>query len=273
MSQQHPDDAIEEFRRAIELDFKDVKSHFLLGNALSDRQQLDEAIKEYRRAIELDPKNASLHYNLGNALGAKKQWNEAIEEYLKRAIDLNPQFAEAYCNLGQVLRENGKFVESLEAYRKGHRIGSARPDWPFPSPRWVRDAEVLVELDRKLSAIRERKEKPANDAERLALARLGKVKRLYATSAGFYAEAFANDVKLADDMPQHHRYNAACYALAGCGKGNDADKLDEQERARLRQQAVARLRPTLRTGPSKRRVTSPRSATSAADVETLAGRQ
>jgi hypothetical protein len=40
-----------------------------------------------------------------------------------------------------------------------------------------------------------------------------------------------------------HRYNAACAAaLVASGKGEDADKLDDKERARLRQQALGWLR-------------------------------
>jgi hypothetical protein len=81
---------------------------------------------------------------------------------------------------------------------------------------------------------------PATAAERLELASLCRLpcKRLHATAARFAAVAFAADPKLADDLKQQHRYNAACCAaLAGCGKGEDAAGLDEKERARLRQQA------------------------------------
>src|SRR5262249_13062402 len=42
------------------------------------------------------------------------------------------------------------------------------------------------------------------------------------------------------------RYNAACAAaLAGCGQGNDAAKLDDKERSRLRKQALEWLRADL----------------------------
>jgi hypothetical protein len=68
----------------------------------------------------------------------------------------------------------------------------------------------------------------------------------YAAASHFSAEAFADDAKLADDMESWNRYHAACAAaLAGCGQGNDADKLNDKERARLRQQAVAWLRADL----------------------------
>src|SRR5262249_47368587 len=63
----------------------------------------------------------------------------------------------------------------------------------------------------------------------------------------FYCAAFAEESKLSDDLDLGHRYNAACTAaLAGCGQGADADKLDAKERARLRQQALDWLRADLK---------------------------
>jgi eukaryotic-like serine/threonine-protein kinase len=65
-------------------------------------------------------------------------------------------------------------------------------------------------------------------------------------AARFSSEAFAADPKLADDQKAGHRYNAACYAaLAGCGQGRDADKVDDKEKARLRRQALDRLQADL----------------------------
>jgi hypothetical protein len=72
-------------------------------------------------------------------------------------------------------------------------------------------------------------------------------KKRYAASLCFYREAFAEMPKLADDLKAQHRYNAACAAaLAGCGQGKDADKVDSKERARLRQQALDWLRADLK---------------------------
>jgi hypothetical protein len=178
-------------------------------------------------------------------LHAKRQSDEAIGAY-RRAIALEPDHAEAHCNLGQLLRDQkGQLAASLEEFRKGHALGSKRPGWPYPSGQWVKDAERMVELDRRLAVIQAGKEKAADDAERLMLADLCRkpFKKLYGASERFYAEAFANDAKLADDMQSWNRYNAACAAaLAGCGQGNDADKLEAAARARLRKQALEWLR-------------------------------
>jgi cytochrome c553 len=53
-----------------------------------------------------------------------------------------------------------------------------------------------------------------------------------------YANAFAANAKLANDLKAQHRYIAAYHAaLAGCGHGKDANQSDAKERTRLRQQA------------------------------------
>jgi serine/threonine-protein kinase len=239
--------AMREYGAALALDPTFALAHVNLGNALYANRELDVAIKEYHVAIALAPNYAPAHNNLGNALHAQQQLDGAIQEY-RRAIALDPKFAQPRYNLGHALREKGLLAESLAALRDGHRLGSAQPGWRYPSAQWVQEVERLIEADRKLAAILEGKAKPANDAERLALAAFCKqpFKKRYAASARFYAEAFAHDAKLADDMQAQHCYNAACAAaLGGCGQGKDTDKLDEQERVRLRHQAVAWLRADL----------------------------
>ena len=88
---------------------------------------------------------------------------------------------------------------------------------------------------------------PADIGERLTLAQMcQRHKSLYGAASRFYAEAFAEQPKLADDLDAQHRYNAACAAaLAGCGQGKDAEQSDAKERARLRHQALDWLRADL----------------------------
>ena len=69
---------------------------------------------------------------------------------------------------------------------------------------------------------------------------------MYAASARFSAEAFADQPRLADDLRASHRYIAACAAArAGCGRGQGASRLNEEERARWRGQAQHWLRADL----------------------------
>ena len=80
----------------------------------------------------------------------------------------------------------------------------------------------------------------------MSFARLCYLKKLYADSARIYRDAFNAKPEWADDLQESHRYNAACAAaLAGAGKGEGADKMDDKDRVRLRQQALDWLRADL----------------------------
>jgi tetratricopeptide (TPR) repeat protein len=266
--------AIAAYQRAVALDPKDAKAHGSLGLALRDRGDLDGAIAEHQKAIALDPKLATAHYNLGNTLRAKKDLGGAIAAYRQAvaldpeyalahfnlgltlyeqkdlegaiaayqgAIKVSPDFPEAHVNLGAALRDQGRFTEAVDELRRGHALGSQRPGWRHPSADWVRRAEQLVELDRKLLAVLAGQAEPADATERLALAQLcRRYKRLHAAAARFYAGAFAADPR------QQPRYDAACSAvLAAAGQGEDAKHLPDKVRQMLRRQALAWLRDDL----------------------------
>ena len=240
------DEAIAEYRKAIELDPKLAPAHNNLGMVLKSKNQLDPAVAELRKAIELDPRCAMAHYNLGIAFTAKNQLDEASAEY-KKAIDLQADYyAEANCNLAGILQSQGQLSASLDFYKRGHAAGSNRKDWRYPSAQWVANAERLVRLEAKLADVLEGKATATDNRERLGLAEVCRLKRRYVAAARLYADAFTADPKLADDLKAGHRYNAACSAaLAAAGQGSDADKLDDHEHRRLRQQALAWLRADL----------------------------
>jgi hypothetical protein len=93
---------------------------------------------------------------------------------------------------------------------------------------------------------REGKDRPAGAVERLEFAGLCQATKRYAAAARLYADAFAADPKLVEEMRAGRRYNAACAAaLAAAGLGTDAAKLDDKDRARLREQALGWLRADL----------------------------
>ena len=104
----------------------------------------------------------------------------------------------------------------------------------------------MVELDRKLPSILRGEVKLANDSELTAFPEMCQCKKLYATSARFWHDAFTAKPQLAADEQAGHRYKAACAAArAATGRGDDAAKLDEKQRTRWRQQARDWLRADL----------------------------
>jgi hypothetical protein len=148
--------------------------------------------------------------------------------------------------LGGMLKRQGQFADALAALKRGHELGSRTPGWPYPSAEWVRDAEHLVELDARLPLLRKGETKPASASESVEIAALCQEhKALYVAAVRFFQAAFTVQPGLADELGGH-RYNAACAAaLAGCGQGQDASGLEDQERARLRRQALDWLRADL----------------------------
>ncbi len=92
------------------------RGHYNLANALADLRRTDEAIAEYRRAIELDPGFAMARFNLSTLLSARGQDDAAIEQ-LRRALAAKPDYLDAHVNLGVALQKKGKLDESIAQLR------------------------------------------------------------------------------------------------------------------------------------------------------------
>src|SRR5262249_48604905 len=81
-------------------------------------------------------------------------------------------------------------------------------------------------------------DKPASIAEQIEFAQFCTVKKYHAAAARFYRDTFTADPKRAEDLSSGTRYDGACAAaLAACGSGKAADKLDDKERATWRSRA------------------------------------
>ncbi|MBI1900687.1 MAG: tetratricopeptide repeat protein [Planctomycetia bacterium] len=125
-AQDQLEEAIAEFRRAIEIDRNDAVAHNNLGYTLLDLQRFDEALAEFGAAIKIDPDNALAHNNLGNALSDLKRFDEAIAEY-RRAIEIDPNLAPAHYNLAHTLWDLGRVEKAMAEYRRAVEVepGSA----------------------------------------------------------------------------------------------------------------------------------------------------
>jgi serine/threonine-protein kinase len=233
-------------RQAIALKPDYALAYFNLGAALDRQGKYAEAEAAYRKAIALKPDLAEAYVNLGAALARQGEYSESEAAY-RKAIALKSDSAEAHCNLGGVLQRQGQFTESLAAYRRGHELGSKQSGWSYPSHQWVREAERLVELDKKLPAILQGEVSPANSDDAIALAEMcQQYKQRHVSSTRLYAEAFTAQPNLAADLNQQHRYNATCSAaLAAAGQGEDARLLPDKVVAMFRRWALGWLRDDL----------------------------
>jgi tetratricopeptide (TPR) repeat protein len=91
-----------------------------LGNFQFHQQQFDEAEANLREALKYDPKFALAHYHLARVLENKSRNDEAIEEY-KAAAALDEKSSLPLYSLGVLYRRRGQEAESASAlaeYRK-----------------------------------------------------------------------------------------------------------------------------------------------------------
>jgi tetratricopeptide (TPR) repeat protein/tRNA A-37 threonylcarbamoyl transferase component Bud32 len=240
--QNQPAQAVKAYRQAVALKPDYALAYYNLGKILHDQGKLEEAVQAYRQAILHRPDQALAYTNLSIALGDQGKVEEAVT-VLREAITRQPDFALAHYNLGLTLGHLGRFTDALKFLQRSQQLG-------YPSAEWISNTQQMIDLDSRLAKVIRDEAKPANAKERIGFAELCKTYRhLYAASARLYEEAFTDQPGLADDASDDritHRYSAACAAaLAGCGQGEDAAKLDSKERTRLRQQALTWLRADL----------------------------
>jgi serine/threonine protein kinase/tetratricopeptide (TPR) repeat protein len=235
--------AIACFHKVLECDPKYVSAHSNLGVALKAKGDLTAAIACYHKALEINPKYAPAYYNLGNALKDKNDLEGAIACYQK-TLECNPKLASAHHNLGaaygdlgQALLKQGQFSQAKEAILLSLKLFTpGHPLHNLAQTDLMKCEQQLLALDQKLTAVLRGHAQPKDGLEQLALAdHCWRDKQLYAAAVKFFAAGLAEQPGLA----RLHRYHAACAAaLAAAGQGKGADKLDANDKAKLRQQAL-----------------------------------
>jgi tetratricopeptide (TPR) repeat protein/tRNA A-37 threonylcarbamoyl transferase component Bud32 len=233
-----------EYRRAIELDPRYALAHYNLGNYVREQGDHVGAAACYRRATELDPKFASAHYNLGVLLLTQGDFSGAVTR-LGRVLELEPGRFQAHVQIAGALISLGRFDDACTAAQRALDLcPPGRPGHDEAALR-LREAEWILQIDRRLPAVLRGEDHPANVTEHAFFAGLAGVRRQYAGSARLYDQLFRKDPAAAES--QNRRYTAACCAaFAGCGQGEDDPAPDADERARLRRQALDWLRADLK---------------------------
>ena len=114
--------AIEQYKKAINIDLNFRDPYINLGNVYSDLKEYEKAIEQYKKAIEIDPKYPGSYNNLGLVYYDLKDCEKAIAQYTK-AIETDPKYASAYNNLGIVHKELERDLEAaIEQFTKAIEI-------------------------------------------------------------------------------------------------------------------------------------------------------
>jgi tetratricopeptide (TPR) repeat protein len=109
-----------------------AEQEFALASSLDDGDpdHFDEALDAYRRTLEIDPYLVPALINLANIHYARNQMAEAQALY-ERAIALEPDVFESHFNLGNIFHDLGRYKEAQECYREALRINPTYADAHF----------------------------------------------------------------------------------------------------------------------------------------------
>jgi serine/threonine-protein kinase len=238
--------SVSEFQRDL------ARCHSYIGPLLRDTGKPADALKSYEAALAIQrkllrehPKSPDFASDLGATLSniavsdmiarrlveARDGLRQAVE-CQRRALASNPahplyrQFmANHLKNLIHATRALGDFKGLAEAKRQLVEFRETDP--------------AMAAFDARLRAIVKGEQRPKDVAERLQFAQRAYDLTRYATAARLWQEALESDRRLGDDRQAQHRYNAACAAaLAGCGNGKDDPLPSDDQKGKLRHQAL-----------------------------------
>jgi tetratricopeptide (TPR) repeat protein len=118
-------EAMDHFQTALRVSPDDPDTENNIGAASLQQGDADEAISHLRRAVEKWPRHAQGHINLGNALLQNREIDAAIAEY-EKTLALPFDHAESHYSIGTALRQKGDVEEAIVHYRKALEL---RPDY------------------------------------------------------------------------------------------------------------------------------------------------
>jgi protein O-GlcNAc transferase len=120
------DEAEELALDVLAVDPEDALMRAYLGSILLQKGETEDALSQFRLAVEAQPGIAAFHNELGTALAYAGDLTGA-KAVLRTAAELSPDLPEIQNNLGNVERSSGAYPSAVACYRRALEL---RPDYP-----------------------------------------------------------------------------------------------------------------------------------------------
>ena len=162
---------------------RSAKLYSALGYTYEQQKQYKNAIDAYRKAIELDRDNLDAIRGLAQNLMNDGQTDAALEQY-KIIADANPEDAQTYLRMAEIYRKSGKFDQALESLKKAGSMVQDSIEVPYnmaavyqAQGRYDEAIQVLQDLLKKTEKADNGYTQPEKNNRSVFLERLGTIYR------------------------------------------------------------------------------------------------
>ena len=114
-----------EYRRSLELNPGDARTHNWYAGYLMYVGRFEEGISEARRARDLDPLSLPVNNALAGRLLAAARYDEALQQ-VQKTLELDPHFAPAHQTLGWTYLHYGKRKEAIQEFQKALQLSGSQ---------------------------------------------------------------------------------------------------------------------------------------------------
>lgn len=119
------EEAILDYKKAVQLDKKNVESWTAMAISYTYLRLYDNAINSYLEAIKADSSFALAYHNLAQVYRQENKNDKAIQ-YLELAVQKDPNYVVAYFSLGEVYAEIGNKEKACYNFKRAEAFGEPR---------------------------------------------------------------------------------------------------------------------------------------------------
>ena len=142
--------SIDSFKEAVKLDNNHIESLHNIGLAYEHLNDLENAKHAYEKTLEINPKHMKSYYNLANIYKQSENLDKAIEYYIK-TTELEPDLATAWFFLGSTYFDKKNYNSAIEHLEKAIRLD---PDLANEVNPLINDLKGIIDkLQQALSLI------------------------------------------------------------------------------------------------------------------------
>jgi tetratricopeptide (TPR) repeat protein len=113
--------AIENGRKAIELDEKFVEAYYQIGLAYNYKRKYDAAIENFQNALNYNKNHIESWNLIGLAYMAKNEFENALN-FLNKTLEIDPNYSIGWFNIGNIYKQTNEFDKAIESYVKATEL-------------------------------------------------------------------------------------------------------------------------------------------------------